>query len=170
MLSLNLILISESMFDKAMDIAQHAHTGQIRRGDKSPYITHPMRVYGITKRYGYPKATQIAAIVHDAIEDSDDPSLITRLISKRLPKILPIVQAVTKEKGSPYLEYMSAIAGPALQVKLSDMLHNLSDAPSPRQKVKYRRALEQIQNSRGGAPKEISAAHWRELVKITGLA
>ena len=162
-----MILMTEAMFDVALDIAQHAHTGQIRRGDKSPYITHPMRVYGITQRFGYSKKAQIAAIVHDAIEDADDPDLVTDLVRRRLPNILPIVQAVTKQQGAPYLDYISKISGPALQVKLSDMLHNLMDAPSPRQKVKYRKALEMIHDSRGGIPEEINQQHWSELLQVT---
>lgn len=165
--SLKIILMSETMFDTAMDIAQHAHTGQIRRGDKSPYITHPMRVYGITQRFGYSKKAQIAAIVHDAIEDAPDPEQITDLVRRRLPNILPIVQAVTKQKGAVYLDYISKISGPALQVKLSDMLHNLMDAPSPRQKIKYRRALEMIHDAHGGVPQEINPQHWDELLQVT---
>jgi len=165
MFTLDMILMTEAMFDTAMDIAQYAHTGQIRR-DKSPYITHPMRVYGITQRFGYPKKTQIAAIIHDAIEDAADPSEIESLVRRRLPKILPIVQAVTKQKDAIYSNYVVTIEGPALQVKLSDMLHNLVNNPSSRQKVKYRQALEMIHDARSGPPREINPQHWGELLQI----
>jgi len=162
-------LILESMMDTAMDIAQIAHMDQVRRGSRIPYITHPIRVRGIAERFGYPRIVQVAAVVHDAIEDAQDPEEITRLIGSKIPLVLPIVQAVTHERGVSYLDYIRGISGFALQVKLSDMLHNLLDEPSERQRLKYRRALRAIQDERNGTPREINPDHWSELFSLVGL-
>lgn len=162
--------ILESMLDTAMDIAQLAHLGQFRRGSKLPYITHPVRVQAIAARFGYPKMVQIAAIVHDAIEDAQDPEQIIRMIRRYIPQVLPIIQAVTRKKGMSYLDYIRSISGSALQLKLSDMLHNLLDNPSLRQREKYRQALEAIRADRGGVPIEINQKHWNELAFLVDLS
>lgn len=158
----------ESMIDTAMDIAQRAHLGQIRRGSKKPYITHPVRASSIAKRYGYSRTVQVALIVHDAIEDSPDPVSTEREIGRKLPSMLPIVQSMTHEKGSPYLGYVLGLSGDALQAKMSDMEHNLLDGPSERQKQKYRRALLAIHDQRGGPPREIHPNHWSALMNLVG--
>jgi (p)ppGpp synthase/HD superfamily hydrolase len=159
----------ESMTDVAMDIAHQAHLGQVRRGDRSPYITHPVRVRSITQRFGYPRIVQLAAILHDAIEDADNPDDVERWIKAKLPKVLPIVKAVTHDRGTAYFDYIKDMRGYVLQVKLSDMLHNLLDYPGERQRKKYRAALTAISNAHDGKPSEIHPDHWHELISQVGL-
>ncbi len=161
-------LFEASMMDVAMDIAQRAHFGQVRRGDRSPYITHPVRVRAIAARFGYSKIVQVTAIVHDSVEDSQDPDATSREIKAKLPAIHPIVVSMTHAKGTPYLDYVVGMEGETLQAKLSDMLHNLMDGPSPRQRQKYKRALAAIFDRRGGPPTEIHPAHWAEISHQVG--
>lgn len=163
------IIVESSWAETALDIAQMAHLGQVRRGDKSPYITHPVRVHSITKRFGYSKLVQIAAILHDAIEDAQNPKYVEKIIAERLPTILPVVKSLTYDRTEPYSEYVIKLRGPALQVKLSDMLHNILDEPAERQRVKYRRALKALIDDRNGKPDEIHDDHWEILLQQVGL-
>ena len=56
---------------------------------------------------------------------------------------------------------------PTLRVKLADMVHNLTDNPSPKQKAKYASALNAIgQKTGGNAPQGISDNHWNTLMSL----
>ncbi|MHA2020128.1 MAG: HD domain-containing protein [Candidatus Thorarchaeota archaeon] len=163
------VVFESSWAEIALDIAQLAHLGQVRRSDKSPYITHPVRVYSITKQFGYSKLVQIAAILHDAIEDAQNPEYIESIITKKLPAILPVVKSLTYDRSQPYKDYVIGLTGPSLQVKLSDMLHNVLDKPVERQRTKYRNALLALASDRNGKPSEIREDHWAILLNQVGL-
>ena len=85
-------------------------------------------------------------------------------------EVIRVVRALTHEKGSDYSEYVMSLLGdvPALRVKLADMVHNLSDSPRPKQKIKYRKALNTISYQTGGKPPSgISPEHWDTLFSLT---
>lgn len=163
------ILSESSWIETALDIAQVAHLGQKRRGDKSPYITHPVRVHSIAKKFGYSKVVQVASILHDAIEDAKNPDFVEDLIRQKLPNVLDIVKSLTHEKSQAYDQYLLSLSGDALQVKMSDMLHNLLDSPRERQKAKYRVGLQALYYARKGRPTEIRDEHWTFLLRQVGL-
>jgi hypothetical protein len=168
-------------FEDVTSTARFAHHGQYRR-DGSEYFTHPSEVRDIVKMF-YPedKTSQLAALLHDAIEDApgstvDTPDEIETLIRGSISdqvageEIIRIVRSLTHDKNVDYTNYVLDLLSdvPAARVKLSDMLHNLKDNPSPRQKQKYRNALIAARQKTGGSPpKGISGAHWRTLMKLT---
>ena len=56
-------------FTQALHLASRAHEGQRRKGTAVPYITHPVAVAGLVAQYGGDEDQQIAALLHDVLED-----------------------------------------------------------------------------------------------------
>ncbi|MGH2808221.1 MAG: RelA/SpoT family protein [Actinomycetota bacterium] len=58
------------LIEKAYSIAQECHQGQLRKsGD--PFISHPLGVAMILAKLGMDETTVAAALLHDAVEDTD---------------------------------------------------------------------------------------------------
>jgi len=160
--------LNEGWVEIALDIAQQAHLGQKRRSDNSPYITHPVRVYSITKRFKYSRLAQVVAVLHDAIEDAKDKAFVANQIQRRLPKALEYVTSLSHVKGTDYTSYVTSLNDTSLQVKLCDMLHNLLDNPRQSQKEKYKKAIEALALTHGGKPDVIHQDHWEILLRQIG--
>ena len=169
--------------DDAQILSQYAHRGQKRRTGE-PYFFHPQGVADIIKQY-YPndQAAYYTALFHDAIEDGiplgnieDEEEFIAFLTSitdddKLVNNVFDAVGMMTKHEDASYESYIGSLRNDStvLRVKIADMMHNLSDAPSPKQKEKYQRAYKQLSTS--GIPDGISAAQWRafgDIVNDTG--
>jgi (p)ppGpp synthase/HD superfamily hydrolase len=58
------------LLGRAVAIAAEAHFGQ-RRNDGSPYLSHPLRVCELLAHAGADETTLAAALLHDAVEDSE---------------------------------------------------------------------------------------------------
>ncbi len=160
--------------------ARMAHTGQKRRSGED-YFTHPSEVRNIVRSF-YPKdyLSQLAALLHDSLEDAPGSTVSTAeemeefirgsiADPKASAEVIRVVRALTHEKSGSYKDYVIALVGdiPTLRVKLSDMLHNLSSSPTPKQKEKYRIALEAIGNiSASKPPPGISQDHWDSLFDL----
>jgi len=56
-------------FESAFLFASGRHFGQIRKGNGSPYITHPLAVAAIVGEFGGDEEQAIAALLHDLLED-----------------------------------------------------------------------------------------------------
>ena len=161
--------------------AQMAHTGQKRRSGED-YFTHPSEVRNIVARF-YPsdRVSQLAALLHDSLEDApgmtvDSVEEMEEFIRGSISdpaganEVIRVVRALTHEKGGDYLSYVVSLMNdePSLRVKLADMVHNLSSSPSPKQKEKYRSALNALsKKSKGRPPLGISADHWNKLFVLT---
>jgi len=113
-------------FDRALRVAALVHRGQLRKGTHLPYLMHPVHVAAILARHGYPEPVQLAALLHDTIEDLGEgdadslPDLVATFrhelgdgpatrdaLRPRLeaflgrafgPDVLTLVRAVTEEK------------------------------------------------------------------------
>ena len=70
------ILIADGMdkealaLQKAYVFAARAHKGQVRRSGE-PYLSHPLEVTNILADMRLDKTTLVAALLHDALEDTD---------------------------------------------------------------------------------------------------
>ena len=62
---------SMDIFDKAIVFATKAHSGGLRKGTNTPYITHPMEVAAIVATMTDDKDILAAAILHDTVEDTE---------------------------------------------------------------------------------------------------
>ena len=169
-------------FKDVYNTARMAHVGQSRR-DGSEYFSHPSEVRNIARRF-YPRDSlvQMAALLHDSLEDAPGSTVssieemedfIKGAIQDQssAEEVIRVVRALTHEKGGDYTDYVISLMGdvPTLRVKLADMVHNLSDAPRPKQKAKYKMALDAIAGKTGGKPPAgISSEHWGELYRLLG--
>ena len=166
--------------DAILSTAELAHGGQVRRSGE-PYIEHPIAVANIINQY-YPGERLLctAALLHDTLEDAvengnfkDEQELVDTIQSaytnpEEGQQVLSIVYALTHEKSTPYTEYVISLSNntSALKIKLADMLHNLSNNPSPRQLIKYGTALNALAGVGGNIPTGIHPGHWDALMKI----
>lgn len=150
----------------ATGIAQRAHVGQIRKASGLPYISHPVSVSKMAERFGYGKTAQIAALLHDVFEDisNEDRPAFEHEIKSNFPAAYRIVASLTHEPANDYITYVMGLTLSALQVKLTDMLHNLQDSPTPKQRQKYAAVIRALEEKFSGNPPGINATHWRELL------
>jgi len=169
--------LGQTELDAASRIAGIAHQNQFRR-DGQPYIMHPTAVQAITKRY-YPDniEAQILAMLHDVMEDGPAQSGLTRrqlfrMVKDAIPddsyaqqSIMNALRVMTHSKRTHpvYEDYLELVFSNDLAaiVKISDLIHNLSHNPSPRQIIKYRNALQRV-----GMPSIIDAEHRQRLEEI----
>ena len=107
----------------AIHIAAAAHGDQLDKGGL-PYILHSLHVMGAVDGID----AKIVAVFHDVVEDTSQTleGLRTAGFSE---EILDAVEAITKRKGEKKEAYWARVkANPlALQVKLADIAHNLSE-------------------------------------------
>lgn len=137
-----------STLERAIEIAQEAHYGQV---DKSgcEYINHPLRVMSAGKTI----EEKITGILHDVIEDSDWK--IEMLENEGFSnEIIEALRCLTKQSDNePYEKYIARIKKNPLatSVKLNDLTDNmdirrlpyLSDKDIKRLK-KYLKAYKQL--------------------------
>jgi len=128
---------------RAYEVGARAHEGQIRRSGEA-YITHPVAVASILAELRLDAETLCAAILHDALEDTNLPrSEIEREFS---PTVAELVDGVTKldklqfrdrqeAAAESFRKMMLAMARDlrVILIKLADRLHNMRtlDAMSP---------------------------------------
>jgi (p)ppGpp synthase/HD superfamily hydrolase len=119
-------------------MAEIFHQEQKRRDGKTPYVEHPIRVATKVERNLMP-----IALLHDAMEDSDLQARTLRILD--FPEyIIEALEALTKKPKEDYMDYLARVKNNpyALAVKLADIDDNLNDAPTDKQKEKYKKALE----------------------------
>lgn len=176
--------ITNDDFEDVSATASMAHYGQKRRTGED-YITHPSEVSQIVKQF-YPgdKVSAIVALLHDSMEDAPSMGTVKDIDEMKTfirgsigdeqiaEDVIDAVESLTHDKVSQpdYGAYVETILGNklALRVKLADMLHNLTNNASDKQKKKYGDALKKIAAITGGVPKSISPHHWRALAKASG--
>ncbi|MFJ8525480.1 GTP pyrophosphokinase [Bacillus cereus] len=104
----------------AHEIAKTAHAGQVDKAGID-YIKHPEVVASFVNT-AEEKAT---AYLHDVLEDTEITA--NDLLSAGIPhNIVEAVQVLTKEKYTPYFEYLRKVKEDSLArtVKLADLKHN----------------------------------------------
>lgn len=145
-------LVNEmSRKDKALDLAQDIHSSQYRKISKQPYIIHPFRVYQRARALGLPDDVQIIAILHDTYEDAKNQKYAADKIKSYFgDTILKYIMLLSHDKGTDYNSYILNLAKKsniALTVKLLDVIENLLDNPSQKQKEKYLSGLLYLLNN-----------------------
>lgn len=81
-------------FTKAISLAARAHEGQNRKGTPIPYITHPVAVAGLVAQFGGDEDQQIAALLHDVLEDGG-PQFAAEIEREFGTRVLTIVEGCT---------------------------------------------------------------------------
>jgi len=132
-------MTDRDIITQARNIAIDVHADQTRRGGR-PYVEHPMRVASML--HDYSPTVIAAAYLHDTIEDTEltADDLIAKGISV---DVVNLVQLLTHHKSENYNDYLAFIfhEPDARLIKIADIVDNLSDDPTQRQKTKYFKAL-----------------------------
>ena len=81
-------------YTQAIHFAAVAHEGQRRKGTSIPYIVHPVAVAALVAEYGGDEDQQIAALLHDVLEDGG-PHFAPDIERQFGQRVLSIVQACT---------------------------------------------------------------------------
>jgi GTP pyrophosphokinase len=115
--------------------AAEAHATQVRRSGE-PYVTHPVAVATIVAQLGLDAPTVAAALLHDAVEDTN---ITLDAIAERFgPTVARVVDGVTKldrlqfdskeaQQAATIRKMLIAMANDwrVLLIKLADRLHNM---------------------------------------------
>ncbi len=127
-------LLIEMSLEDAIEFAEQMHKGQIRKGDKKPYVVHPKAVYSILKSFNVKdKVLLVAAWLHDTIEDTVATyNVIKRKFNKEVANLVKAVSSEKKEiqkvgKAEYLLNKMLKMSNNELTLKLADRLHNVTD-------------------------------------------
>jgi len=115
----------KKLLAKAIRLAAKKHVKQERK-DGTSYIYHPMRVAEYLRRAGADIRTQIVAVLHDVLEDTDTPE---SKIKEFGSDIFEAVKLVTRPEGAAEDQYVAAILkNPmAANVKMMDKIDNVTD-------------------------------------------
>lgn len=112
------------MLDKAIAIAAAAFEGKFDKGGV-PYILHCLHVMRQVEALG--EQAQIAAVLHDLLEDRPDLYTAEKLIDLGFdPRTVSIIVLLTHAKDEPYMDYVMRISvSPiARAIKMADLRHN----------------------------------------------
>jgi (p)ppGpp synthase/HD superfamily hydrolase len=136
--------------EKALDIAIHAHKGQVDKAGKA-YILHPLRLMN----QFVDEKLMIVSILHDVVEDSD--FTLDDLNNEGFSsEIINAVDCLTKRQDEEYSSFIDRVMDNSLarQVKIVDIKDNLDisrlSEPLSKKDIerleKYQMALLQLQN------------------------
>jgi (p)ppGpp synthase/HD superfamily hydrolase len=123
-------------YTAALNLAARAHEGQPRKGTPIPYITHPVAVAGLVAQYGGDEDQQLAALLHDVLEDGG-PQFAPEIETKFGERVLAMVQGCTDgtpdangqkapwaQRKRDYLAHLAAAPDDTLLVSACDKLSN----------------------------------------------
>lgn len=124
------------LIKKALYFAAEQHSGQYRKGGKTPYIVHPVLVsYGILK-YTSDEEIISASLLHDVLEDCPNVSEndIEKIFGNRITKLVKEVSFLEKnttnylswrDKKNNYINQLKLISLDALLIIAVDKMCNL---------------------------------------------
>lgn len=117
--------------ERAIRVALEAHAGQTRKGEDTPYISHPVHVALLLARVGADEVTLQAALLHDVVEDC--PGWTSARIGELFgEEVQAAVAHVTEAKGLKWAErkqagvdHVAHMDLRATMLKAADKTHNL---------------------------------------------
>jgi (p)ppGpp synthase/HD superfamily hydrolase len=125
-------------YDDALTYARQLHRDQIRKGAKTPYVSHLMSVSAMVLEMGGDEDAAIAGLLHDAVEDQD--ATFRSIDARYGHAVREIVELCTDSTERPKADWLrrkvmylhrleQTVAEPAryagyLRVALADKLHN----------------------------------------------
>lgn len=122
----------KSIIEKAAEIMSVAHSNQLRKTDKSPYIIHPRKVALILQEHNFSDNAIAAALVHDVLEDTDFSE--DKLKEELGEEVHTIVKALTEDMSLEWEErkekFVTAVENGSEDTKavaIADKIHNLED-------------------------------------------
>jgi GTP pyrophosphokinase len=159
-------------FEKAFCLAAELHRDQLRKGTSVPYVNHLMAVAAIVGESGGTEDEVIAALLHDAMEDTD--ATYDTLAERFGKPMADIVQACsdTDVKPKPAWEkwkkdYIAHIVGASEPVRLVSAADKLANARSVLADL---RVLGDAVWCRFNGGKEGTLWYYRSLASVFGIA
>lgn len=144
--------IGRELVAKARVLALRAHQGQVDKAGE-PYMGHIDRV---AARVSDDPAAEVVALLHDALEDNQDPSLRKEILALP-PRLLHSIWLLNRS-ACPKRCYLLRIAADELacRVKLADMQDNSDPArlavlpakTARRLEAKYRQGADELMGYR----------------------
>lgn len=127
------------LFNEALIFAAKTHGKRKRKGDKRPYILHPVSVAKriFDNRFDNPYLKAIVALCHDCVEDEfEDHEEGFKIIREKFgDRVADLVGELTLNKtkyselgkDKYLLEELTNMSSDALDIKLCDRLDNVSE-------------------------------------------
>lgn len=135
--------MDSALLSRAFEFAVRVHGGQVRKGERVPFISHPMAVAALVMERGGDPEETAAALLHDTLEDT--PTTVDELDDLFGPRVAAIVLACTdnlqpcppgwRDRKSRFILCLRGMDPSARLVVASDKLHNSRDV------VRSQRAL-----------------------------
>jgi (p)ppGpp synthase/HD superfamily hydrolase len=123
-------------FGQAVLWANFLHHGDVRKGTDIPYISHLLGVTALVIEHGGDEDQAVAALLHDAIEDTD--ATYEQIVERFGTRVADIVRECSDaevakgKKKAPwrgrkqaYIDHLSDASADALLVSLADKVHNV---------------------------------------------
>jgi (p)ppGpp synthase/HD superfamily hydrolase len=123
-----------ALFERALLLAVDLHRGQLRKGTRVPYITHPLAVASLVGEAGGSEQEVAAALLHDAAEDAGGHETLARIRASCGDLVAEVVAGCTdawvepkppwRERKEAFLARLESAPGSVLLVTAADKLHN----------------------------------------------
>jgi (p)ppGpp synthase/HD superfamily hydrolase len=121
-------------FASALSYAATLHATQLRKGTKTPYVSHLLAVAALAIEYGANEDEAIAALLHDSIEDQGGDEVRRRITALFGPVVAEIVEGCTdtdqmpkppwRERKERYISHVRNTSPSVRLVSMCDKLHN----------------------------------------------
>ncbi|MCU0771423.1 MAG: HD domain-containing protein [Verrucomicrobia bacterium] len=121
-------------FEDTLLYAARAHATQVRKGTDIPYLAHLLAVTAIALEHGATEAEAIAALLHDAVEDSGGPERQADIEARFGGEVAAIVAGCTDTDQTPkppwtqrkqaYVAHVRTAPESVQLVSAADKLHN----------------------------------------------
>lgn len=123
-----------SKFEEALSFSTQKHEGQYRKGNRAPYISHPMAVASLAMEMGGSEIQAMAALLHDVIEDCEvtEAEIAEKFGAAVAAIVVECTEKLDRERSSwrerkmHYLEQLRRASGDAILVAACDKFHNIS--------------------------------------------
>ena len=137
---------------KAISFASRAHQGQLRKDDKTPYISHPFRVCMTLRNvFGIEDERALAAaVLHDTIEDTktdfdDLNENFGREVASWVGLLSKDKRMIEEEREAAYAERLKKAPDEVKLIKLADIYDNVLDATTALSKSHEEKTLKRSQ-------------------------
>jgi GTP pyrophosphokinase len=115
--------------------ASFHHHGQIRKGNGSPYITHPLAVASLVGEYGGDEDQAVAALLHDLLEDCGVKlEEISSRFGERVADVVSWCTDTTEQPKPPWQQrkeaYLARLGGAPPDARLVITADKLQNAES----------------------------------------
>jgi (p)ppGpp synthase/HD superfamily hydrolase len=120
------------LIGKALEMAEAAHAGQVRRGSGGmAYIHHPVAVAELLAAHGFDEQAVAAALLHDVVEDSE--ASVEDVAARFGQPVADLVAGLTEDESiepfarrkEAHRRHIEVVGGDALAIYAADKLSNI---------------------------------------------